>query len=159
MLAYIRPTFNEKLWEVFLPGFVTSYYASSQNAATYFALIDQYKLYPTWDERSNAFGPVIIDQSKNPTILKSIRAEYLAAEQRKTLDPVDSYRLILLHYYLKDFDKASSCMKRLLKSDSTSPFLAIDKNDLQDLNEAISKKDASLFKAKDIKKIIPFKLS
>ncbi|MDF2475967.1 MAG: hypothetical protein K0S24_1450, partial [Sphingobacterium sp.] len=83
----------------------------------------------------------------------------LAAEQRKTLDPVDSYRLILLHYYLKDFDQASKGMEKLLKSDLTPPYLAIDKNDLQDLNEAISKKDASLFKAKDIKKIIPFKLS
>ena len=159
MLTYIRPTFNDKLWEVFLPGFVTSYYAGSQNAASYFALIDEYKLYPTWDERSNAFGPVIMDQSKNPTILKSIRAEYLAAAQRNTLDPVDSYRLILLNYYLKDFDQASKGMEKLLKSDLTSPFLNIDKKDLQDLREAIQRKDASLYKAKDIKKIIPFKLS
>ncbi|OOG16633.1 hypothetical protein BWD42_20630 [Sphingobacterium sp. CZ-UAM] len=159
MLAYIRPTFNDKLWEVFLPGFVASYYAGSQNATTYFALIDQYQLYPTWDERSNAFGQVIIDQSKNPTILKSIRAEYLAAEQRKKLDQVDSYRLTLLHYYLKDFDQASKEMEKLSKSDSTSPFLAINKKDLQVLREAIKRKDANLFKAKDIKKIIPFKLS
>lgn len=159
MLTYIRPTFNDKLWEVFLPGFVTSYYAGSQNGASYLALIDEYKLYPTWDERSNAFGPVILDQSKNPAILKSIRAEYLAAEQRNTLDPVDCYRLILLNYYLKDFDQASKGMEKLLKSDLTSPFLTIDKKDLQDLNEAIKRKDASLYQAKNIKKIIPFKLS
>ncbi|MDF2516541.1 MAG: hypothetical protein K0R59_1837 [Sphingobacterium sp.] len=159
MLTYIRPTFNDKLWAVFLPEFVTSYYASSQNAAAYFALIDEYKLYPTWDERSNAFGPVIMHQSKNPAILKSIRAEYLAAEQRKTLDPVDSYRLILLHYYLEDFDPAFKGIERLLKSDLTAPFLALDKKDLQELREAIQRKDASLYKAKEIKKIIPFKLS
>lgn len=159
MLAYIRPTFNDKLWDVFLPGFVTDYYTGSQDAATYFTLIDQYKLYPTWDERSNAFGPVIIDQSKKPAILKSIRAEYLAEEQRKILDPVDSYRLILLNYYLKDFDQASKWMEKLLKSDLASPFLAIDKKDLLDLKEAIEKKDASLYKAKNIKKMIPFKLS
>ncbi|ULT28049.1 thioredoxin family protein [Sphingobacterium sp. E70] len=66
MLSYIRPTFNDKLWAVFLPGFVSGYYTGSQNAASYFALIDEYKLYPTWDERSNAFGPVIMDQSKIP---------------------------------------------------------------------------------------------
>lgn len=158
MLAYIRPTFNDKLWDVFLPGFVTDYYTGSQDAATYFTLIGQYQLYPTWDERSDAFGHVIVDQSKNPAILKSIRAEYLAEEQRKTLDPVDSYRLTLLHYYLKDFDQASKWMEKLLKSDLVSLFLAIDKKDLLDLKEAIAKKDASLYKAKDIKKIIPFKL-
>lgn len=157
MLTYIRPTFNNKLWDVFLPGFITSYYVGSQDAATYLALIDQYKLYPTWDERSNALGTVIIDQSKNPAILTALRKEYLAAGKQNQLDPVDRYRLALLHYYLRDYNKAATSINELLKS--TSSTQGFDRNELMRLKEAIEKKDHTSYKAKDMKKIIPFKLS
>lgn len=156
MFKYIRPTFTDRLWDVFLPSFITNYYTGSKDARTYLALIDQYKLYPTWDERSNALGPVIIDQSNNSTILQAIRSQYL--EQQQPLDIVDNYRLALLHYYLQEYDNAAKSIAIVLNT-STSPYFSPNKNEFLALQKAIEKKDNTLFKAKDIKKNIPVKLS
>lgn len=156
MFKYIRPTFTDRLWDVFVPTFITNYYTGSKDARSYLALIDQYKVYPNWDERSNALGPVIIDQSNNPTILQTIRVQYLG--QQQPLDIVDNYRLALLHYYLKDYDKAAEAIAIVL-STSNSPYFSANQNEFLTLQKAIEKKDNTVLNAKDIKKIIPIKLS
>lgn len=156
MFKYIRPTFTDRLWDVFLPTFITNYYTGSKDARSYLALINHYKVYPNWDERSNALGPVIIDQPNNPTILQTIRVQYLG--QQQPLDIVDNYRLALLHYYLKDYDKAAEAIAIVL-STSNSPYFSPNQNEFLTLQKAIKKKDNTVFKAKGIKKIIPIKLS
>ncbi|WP_312338020.1 thioredoxin fold domain-containing protein [Sphingobacterium sp.] len=159
MLTYIRPTFNDKLWDVFLPGFITSYYTSSKDANTYLQLINQYKVYNTWDLRSNALGQVIIDQAKNNEILKKILAEYQQQQKKQQLDVIDNYRLTLLYYYLQDFNLAAKSIHVLLKADLSAPYLSMQKKEFIALKDAIDKKNSNLFQAKDIKKIIPFNLS
>jgi Thioredoxin-related protein len=156
MFNYIRPTFTDRLWDVFLPTFITNYYTGSKDAQSYLTLIDDYKVYPNWDERSNALGPIIIDQSNNPTILQAIRVQYL--RQQQSLDIVDNYRLALLHYYLKDYDKAAKSIANVLNT-SNSPYFSTNKNQFLALKKAIDEKDGNSFQFKDIKKIIPLKLS
>jgi len=159
MLTYIRPTFNDKLWDVFLPGFITNYYTSSKDADTYLTLINQHKIYNTWDLRSNALGQVIIDQAKDTEILKKILAEYQQQQKKQQLDVVDNYRLTLLYYYLQDFKLAAKSIHELLKADLSAPYLSMHKKVFIALKDAIDKKNSTLFQAKDVKKIIPFNLS
>ncbi|WP_426790230.1 thioredoxin family protein [Sphingobacterium sp. WOUb80] len=159
MLTYIRPTFNDKLWDIFLPGFITNYYTTSKNATTYLQLINQYKVYNTWDLRSNALGQVIIDQAKNTEVLKKILVEFQQQQSKQQLDAVDSYRLALLYYYLQDFNQATKAVTALLKADLSAPYLSMQKKEFIALKDAIDKKNSNLFQAKDIKKNIPFNLS
>ncbi|WP_293902961.1 thioredoxin family protein [Sphingobacterium sp. UBA5670] len=159
MLTYVRPTFNDKLWDVFLPGFITNYYATSKDANTYLQLINHYKVYNTWDLKSNALGQVIIDQAKNTEVLKKILAEFQKQQSKQQLDAVDSYRLALLYYYLQDFNQATKAVTALLKADLSAPYLSMQKKDFMALKDAIDKKNSNLFQAKDIKKNIPFNLS
>ncbi|MDM1295387.1 thioredoxin family protein [Sphingobacterium sp. N143] len=159
MLAYIRPTFNDKLWAIFLPGFITDYYSGSKDAATYLTLIDKYKIFTTWDLRSNALGQVIIDQAEKPEILQQLLDEYQQQQRKQPFDAVDNYRLTLLYYYLKDYARAAHTVDAHLRTDLTSTAVATRKNEIIALQKAIAKKDSKLFQAKDIKKIIPFNLS
>lgn len=157
-LDYIRPVFNDRLWSVFLPSFVTAYYKGSQDADTYLALIDKYKLYPTWAQRSNALGQVIIDQKGNKSLLEKLRNEYLGAEREGSLDFTDTYKLTLLHFYVGDYQKASTGVDILLKSDLSNPYYKVKKADLESLQTAIAKKEPKLFEAKNMEKVIPFRL-
>lgn len=159
MLNYIRPTFNNKLWDVYLPIFATSYYTGSKNAAIYFKLIEQYDLYPTWDLRSNALGQVIIDQAQKPKVLKSILSEYMTEQHNKDFDAIDSYRLTLLYSYLGEYTKASKIAQDLLKVDFNAPGLALKKEEVLELKKAIDRKNIRLYDAKNIQKTIPFSLS
>ncbi|MNV80633.1 hypothetical protein D3C71_1742500 [compost metagenome] len=159
MLTYIRPTFNDKLWDIFLPAFISNYYTSSKDANTYMKLITQFNLYTTWDLRSNALGQVIIDQAKEPKILNKILAEYQQQQSMQQLDAIDNYRLTLLYYYLKDFKNATKSVRTLLNADLSSSSHSTLKKELLALKDAIDKKNPDLFQAKDIKKIIPFTLS
>ncbi|WP_084823211.1 thioredoxin family protein [Sphingobacterium sp. Ag1] len=159
MLTYIRPTFNDKLWDVFLPGFITNYYTSSQDANTYLTLINQYKLYNNWDLKSNALGQVIIDQAKNTEVLKKILTEFQQQQLKQQLDAVDSYRLALLYYYLQDFNQATKAVTALLKADLSPAYLSTQKKEFIALKDAIDKKNSTQFQAKDIKKIIPLNIS
>ncbi|RKF40898.1 hypothetical protein BCY89_20875 [Sphingobacterium siyangense] len=159
MLTYIRPTFNDKLWDTFLPTFISNYYTSSKDANTYLKLITQFNLYTTWDLRSNALGQVIIDQAKEPKILNKILAEYQQQQSIGQLDVIDNYRLTLLYYYLKDFKNAKKSVQTLLNADLSSSNHSTLKKEILALKDAIDKKNPDLFQAKDIKKIIPFTLS
>lgn len=158
LLSYIRPVYNERMWSVFLPIMVTSYYEQSRDAARYLQLMDEYDLYPNWDLRSNALGQVIFSQKQQPAILKSILKEFLEQQKKGALDIPDQYKLVALYLYLQDFDQAQKAMDVLLKSDFSDPYLATKKADIEQLKQAIANKNTHTIQVKDIKKSIPVRL-
>lgn len=158
MFSYIRPTFNDRLWSVFLPGFVTAFYNASKDANTYFMLMDEYHLYPRWEERSNALGPVIIDQKNSPVILKKILAEYQEQTNKEKLEFSDQYKLTLLYIYLKDFKMAEQAVGQLLTDDFKNPYYKITKEDAEAMQAAIQRKDTQGFEAQVLKRPLGFSL-
>lgn len=158
LISYIRPVYNDRMWSVFLPIIVTSYYDQSKDAASYLKLMDEYELYPNWDLRSNALGQVIFGQKQQPAILKSILKEILEQQQKGALDIPDQYKLTAIYLYLQDFGQAQKAMDALLKSDFLDPYLATKKGDIEHLKQAIADKNARNIQIKDIKKSIPMRL-
>ncbi|MDR2282884.1 MAG: thioredoxin family protein [Sphingobacterium sp.] len=158
MFAYIKPTFNDRLWAVFLAGFVTEFYNASKDANAYFILIDEYHLYPKWEERSNAFGQVIIDQKENSAVLKKILTEYEEQASKNKLEFSDQYKLMLLYTYLKDFKRADLAVAQLLTDDFKNPYYKIKKEDVLAIQVAIKKKDTNGFAAMDLKRPLGFSM-
>ncbi len=158
MFTYIQPTFNDRLWAVFLPRFVTEYYNASKDANTYFILIDEYHLYPKWEERSNALGQVIIDQKENPAVLKKILTEYEEQASKNKLEFSDQYKLTLLYTYLKDFKRADQAVAQLLMDDFKNPYYKIKKEDVLAIQAAIKKKDTNGFATMDLKRPLGFSM-
>lgn len=158
LITYIRPVYNERMWSVFLPVIVTSYYDQSKDAASYLKLMDDYNLYPNWDIRSNALGHVIFGQQQQPAILKSILKEFLEQQQKGALDIPDQYKLAALYLYLQDFGQAQKAVDALLKSDFSDPYFATKKEDIKQLKQAIADKNSQHIQIKDIKKSIPVRL-
>lgn len=155
-LDYIRPAFNERLWSIFMPRFLTSYYKGSQNAESYLALIDKYKAYTAWGPRSNALGLIIINEKNNTPLLQKLRKEYLDVQKTEKLDFTDQYKLTLLHFYVKDYEQAKSEVESLLKFDFNNPFYKTKKSEIEALQAAIAKKDPTQYEAKNLERSIGF---
>lgn len=156
MFNYIKPVFNQRLWTVFLPVFVTEFYNGSKNAEVYFKLMDEYNLYPKWEERSNAMGQVIIDQKNDKSILKNILTAYEAQRGKEQLEFSDQYKLTLLYIYLGDFEKADQAVQQLLTSEFNNPYYKIKREEVLAIQAAIERKDTNGFDAKDLKRPLAF---
>lgn len=155
-LKHIRPVYNERLWSVFLPNLVRSYYKGSKNAEVYLSLASQYEIFPSWAHRSNALGEIIIDQKDNPAFLKKLKEEYTTAFKTGESDITDAYKLSLICAYLGDFQEAKSVSEALIDEKMPYQFLAIKKEDVDALKSVIANKKLTGFQAKDVKKPIGF---
>ncbi|MBL1409454.1 thioredoxin family protein [Sphingobacterium faecale] len=159
MFAYIKPVFNDHLWEVFLPSFVTEFYSASKDAEIYFTLMDEFNLYLKWGERSNALGQVIIDQKENSSVLKKILAQYEEQAKKDKLEFSDQYKLTLLYTYLGDFKNADQAIEQLLTDDFKNPYYKIKKEDVLAIQAAIKRKDINGFVAMDLKRPLGFSMN
>ncbi len=157
-LDYIRPVYNDRLWTVFMPSFIASYYKGGQDADAYLTLAESYDIFPTWAHRSNALGEVIIAQKDNAVFLERLKKEYLTEQRKSELDNSDQYKLSLIYAYLGDYQAAAASLQPLLTLDLSSPMYALKSEDVQALQAAIAKKDLRAFQAKNVKKAIPMKM-
>ena len=152
LFDYVKPAFNDKLWRVFLPDFVAAYYSGSKEAYTYLMLMDEFNLYPTWEQRSNALGQVIIDQKGHKELLKKLLTAYEAQLHVGPLDFTDQYKLTLLYTYLGDFKKADQAVAQLLTQDFSNTIYTITKEEALAMQAAIKRKDANGFEAKNLRR-------
>lgn len=158
LIAHIRPTYNSRMWSIYLPILITEYYQSNKQAEEYLALIEEFQLYPTWDERSNALAQVIIDQQHNKGFLMGLLKEYEHAQQNEPHSIADNYKHALIQSYLGQNEQALAQLNKLHNLPTDDRFSPIVQADIQGLEQALQHGNLSLFKAKAAKQSIGIKM-
>ncbi|EFK58778.1 thioredoxin family protein [Sphingobacterium spiritivorum] len=115
-LDYIRPAYNERLWSVYLPIFITDYYKNGGNATDYLKLIAQFKPFTSWDAESNAYAQLIIDQKQHTDILNALELKYRTALTNTKTNAADQYKYSLIKAYLGHKEAAMDQILKLKKN-------------------------------------------
>ncbi|MGJ1268329.1 thioredoxin family protein [Sphingobacterium spiritivorum] len=115
-LDYIRPTYNERLWSVYLPIFITDYYKNGGNAEDYLKLIAHFKPFASWDAESNAYAQLIIDQRQHTDILNALELKYRTALKNMKANAADQYKYSLIQAYLGHKEAAMDQILKLKKN-------------------------------------------
>lgn len=115
-LDYIRPAYNERLWSVYLPIFITDYYKNGGNATDYLKLIAQFKPFTSWDAESNAYAQLIIDQKQHTDILNALELKYRTALTNTKTNVADQYKYSLIKAYLGHKEAAMDQILKLKKN-------------------------------------------
>ncbi|MGJ1432366.1 thioredoxin family protein [Sphingobacterium spiritivorum] len=159
-LDYIRPTYNERLWSVYLPIFITDYYKNGGQATDYIQLIEHVKPFASWDAESNAYARLIIDQKQQTEVLKALELKYRTALKETTTNVADQYKYSLIQAYLGNKEAAMDQILKLKKS----PVNA-DKNPLisahaiTELENAIKNNTVMALKPVNALTTIPYSLN
>ncbi|MGJ1447753.1 thioredoxin family protein [Sphingobacterium spiritivorum] len=115
-LDYIRPTYNERLWSVYLPIFITDYYKNGGNAEDYLKLIAHFKPFASWDAESNAYAQLIIDKRQHTDILNALELKYRTALKNMKANAADQYKYSLIQAYLGHKEAAMDQILKLKKN-------------------------------------------
>ncbi|MGJ1318636.1 thioredoxin family protein [Sphingobacterium spiritivorum] len=115
-LDYIRPAYNERLWSVYLPIFITDYYKNGGNAEDYLKLIAHFKPFASWDAESNAYAQLIIDQRQHTDILNALELKYRTALKNMKANAADQYKYSLIQAYLGHKEAAMDQILKLKKN-------------------------------------------
>lgn len=158
MLEYVKPVFTERLWTVYLPKWITEFYKADQDATRYLELIDNYNLYPNWEQRSNALGQVIIDQRNNRPMLQQLKEEYAQQQRKAAFHFTDTYKLAVLDIFLGNFEEAAIALATLEKMDLSTQYLKFEEADLQSMKDALTEKNSEALVAKDLQRPLPFSM-
>ncbi|MCA5005640.1 thioredoxin family protein [Sphingobacterium bovistauri] len=152
MLNYIKPVYNKKLWTVFLPKYVETYYKENQHLETYYELIKKLNVYSSWETLSNAYGNIITNPAVETALLEKILVEYenlIGAGQQ--IHETDRFKIATLYYKLGKFDKANEWLEKFKQSESK----LITDATLKEFAEAITAKNNKSYLPKNLIRLLP----
>ena len=159
-LDYIRPTYNERLWSVYLPIFITDYYKNGGNATDYLKLIAHLKPFTSWDAESNAYAQLIIDQKQHTDILNALELKYRTALTNMKTNIADQYKYSLIQAYLGHKEAAMDQILKLKKNQMNaeeSPLISAQA--IAELENAIKSNTVMELKPVNALTTIPYSLN